>query len=163
MAVLTHDVAHLAQRLSKVVATPFSLNSLKSQFLALGWLQSDEFEGHWYDFSVAGIPRFTLDIKVQAAMAPVDFWEEGGHDGSRADYDARFHAYREAVELELGPPAKAGVCPDEPKLAFAAWPGTGAAIVLEQSDYDPQFGIQTLVVMQALSAKDEWPALPNIW
>jgi hypothetical protein len=87
----------------------------------------------------------------------LEFWE-----AERADFD-RFYAESLASSVAiLGPPRIQGMDEDEDQHRHAIWRGKTGLLILQQSAYDPQFGLDVNYWVRPWSGADREPTSPFI-
>jgi hypothetical protein len=147
------------------------------------------FDDLWF-FSFSGGPKLIVGIEVEAtgrgrpngwreyrqlavsgAVLSICWWEtyqKSDHErletwqAERAEFD-RFYAGALAYAMEtLGPPQILGADNDEDRHCHAIWRGKTGLLILQQSCYDPQFGLDVNYWIQPWSGPDPRPTMPFI-
>ncbi len=83
--------------------------------------------------------------------------------GLRQKFDASFDEALVALRACFPAVLTEGTYEKPYKWRFAHFQGLNSVIALEQSDYDPQFGVQLLLVLQPLPRKPHRSAISAKW
>jgi hypothetical protein len=84
-------------------------------------------------------------------------------DELRTKFDASFEQSLAALRSCFPVALSEGTYEKPYKWRFAHFQGLNSVIALEQSDYDPQFGVQLLLVLQPLPRKPHRSAITSKW
>lgn len=84
-------------------------------------------------------------------------------DELRRTFDASFEEALAALRSIFPTALTEGTYEKPYKWRFAHFQGLNSVIALEQSDYDPQFGVQLLLVLQPLPRKPHRSAITSKW
>lgn len=117
-----------------------------------------------------GLPKYR-QLAVSCAILSVCWWEtflKSEHESleswtaERAEFD-RFYTESLADTIEsLGPPLMQGKDTDEDRHRHAIWRGETGLLILQQSTYDPQFGLDVNYWVRSWSGSDPRPTSPFI-
>jgi hypothetical protein len=119
-----------------------------------------------------GSPEYR-QLSVSCAILSLCWWESflkadhktlGSWEAERAEFD-RFYRESLAVAIAtLGQPQIHGTDADENQHQQAIWRGKTGLLILQQSAYDPQFGLDVNYWIQPWSGRDLRPTSPfNDW
>jgi hypothetical protein len=110
-------------------------------------------------------------VAVQAALLSICWWEtflKSEHenieawDAERKEFDRVYgDALAKSVSV-LGPPRIGGRDDDEDGHRYSIWLGRTGLLILQQSCYDPQFGLDVNYWVQPWSGPDPQPRSPFI-
>jgi len=81
----------------------------------------------------------------------------------RRDFDASFEQVLAELRSSFPTALTEGTYEKPYKWRFAHFQGLNSVIALEQSDYDPQFGVQLVLVLQPLPRKPHRSAITAKW
>lgn len=84
-------------------------------------------------------------------------------DELRGEFDEHFEQALAALRSCLSKPVIEGTYEKPYKWRFAHFQGLNSVIALEQSDYDPQYGVQLMLVLQPLPSKPHRSAITSKW
>lgn len=84
-------------------------------------------------------------------------------DDLRREFDASFEQALAALRASFPVVLTEGTHEKPYKWRFAHFQGLNSVIGLEQSDYDPQFGVQLVLVLQPLPRKPHRSAITAKW
>lgn len=84
-------------------------------------------------------------------------------DELRRKFDASFEQALAALRACFAPVLNEGTYEKPYKWRFAHFQGLNSVIALEQSDYDPQYGVQLVLVLQPLPRKPHRSAITSKW
>ena len=84
-------------------------------------------------------------------------------DAPRRKFDASFEQALAALRSCFPSALTEGTYEKPYKWRFAHFQGLNSVIALEQSDYDPQFGVQLVLVLQPLPRKPHRSAITSMW
>lgn len=84
-------------------------------------------------------------------------------DALRRRFDERFEQALAALRSCLPDALTEGTYEKPYKWRFAHFQGLNSVIALEQSDYDPEYGVQLVLVLQPLPRKPHRSAITSKW
>lgn len=177
-------------RLFELANTSFDPQTFRhtcEKFATLDTHSSDD--DLWY-FSVSGGPVLIVALEtelsgrkkpngrreyrqfaVSCALLSICWWEtflksehesEESWQTERAEFD-RFYAESLTASIAiLGPPLMQGMDADEDRHQHAIWRGETGLLILQQSSYDPQFGLDVNYWIKPWSGPDPTPTSPFI-
>jgi hypothetical protein len=147
------------------------------------------FEDLWY-FSVNGGPSLIVGLEteltgrkkpngepkyrqlaVSCAILSICWWEtflKSEHKSveswkaERVEFDRLFTVSLAESTAVLGPPRLQGMDADKNRHHFAIWRGETGLLILQESAYDPQFGLDVNYWIQPWSGSDPHPTSPFI-
>jgi hypothetical protein len=127
----------------------------------------------WY-FSVAG-PRMIVGLDderaVRFAVLSVCWWKtflpaqhpnHEAFEAERREFDRLYAQELEAATAVLGPSQLAGQDRDDDAHRWAVWQGQTGLLVLQQSAYDPQFGLDVNYWLHPWKSGNPRPSSPFI-
>lgn len=110
-------------------------------------------------------------LAVSCAILSICWWEsflQSDHDtlaswkAERAEFDRFYRQSLAAAQGVLGPPRLQGADADEHRHQHAIWFGKTGLLILQQSAYDPQFGLDVNYWIHPLSGEAPQPTSPLI-
>jgi hypothetical protein len=84
-------------------------------------------------------------------------------DELRRRFDERYEQALAVLRACFPPALTEGIYEKPYKWRFAHFQGLNSVIALEQSDYDPQYGVQLVLVLQPLPRKPHRSAITSKW
>jgi hypothetical protein len=105
-------------------------------------------------------------LAVSCAILSFCWWEtfmKADHENlasweaEHAEFDQRYKEALAATIERLGPPRLQGADRDEHQHRYAMWRGDTGLLILQQSAYDPQFGLDINYWLQPWSGPDPQP------
>ena len=128
-----------------------------------------------FPFDPCGGPRLLVAVdqdmaRVDCAILSICWWEtflrmqhdsEESFAAERSEFDRRFEAAWAATVVLLGPPLLSGSDPDD-GFRHAVWRGRTGLLVVQQSNYDCQFGDDINYWVERWSGPDPRPTSPFI-
>jgi hypothetical protein len=157
-----------------LASTPFRVGAFRpacEQFATFDESSSDA--DLWY-FSVGG-PRMIVGLDgkrvVRFAVLSICWWDSflpaehpsrESFEAERAEFDRLYAQELEAATGLLGPPKLAGRDRDEDAHRWAVWRGRTGILVLQQSAYDPQFGLDVNYWLHPWEGAHPRPSSPFI-
>lgn len=141
----------------------FSLGSTTSLMVTLQTKPTEEREQN-------GGPVYQL-LSISCAILSLCWWdtyEKTQHANfqswqkEREEFDKCYSvSLASAIEV-IGPPRIEGADTDENRHRYAIWRGKAGLLILQQSSYDPQFGLDVNYWVQPWSGSDPKPTSPFI-
>lgn len=176
-------------RLFDLANTPFEPQPFRRACESFASFDADSSDDDLWYFAVSGGARLIVALEtevagrrrngwlklravaVSCAVLSVCWWEtflKSQHksreswQAERAEFD-KFYSKTLADTVEfLGPPRVEGTDEDEDRHRYAIWRGETGLLVLQQSNYDPQFGLDVNYWVQPWSGPDPRPTSPFI-
>jgi hypothetical protein len=167
---------HLADLL--MLSASLSREDFVRRCATLGWTVKDDPRDPVVDVRLSELLVLLGSFVEQPLPAPcgqvgLTAWEPSYPDGkvpeteadflcaSRASFDQAYQAVEGDIRAALGPPIRTGESTSfGRRLHHAIWQGPSGFLVLNQDDFDPQFGIQLLLWIVRGDEKGSLPTLP---
>jgi hypothetical protein len=117
-----------------------------------------------------GCPEYR-QIAVSCAILSIGWWPTflklrheslDSWEAERAEFDRLYAEALTQVIAVLGPPRTQGTDPNDYRHQHAIWRGKSGLMVLQQSAYDPQFGLDVNYWVRPWSGPDPQPTSPFI-
>jgi len=167
-----HSIQPLLPLLRDLDGATLSAQTFTAACVASGWPQPvDDGIGLWeVEHPDAGI-SLVLDTVTKPTTLICRLEQDDEYDADdllededlRNDFDASYEQSLTALRASFPTALNEGVYEKPYKWRFAHFQGLNSVIALEQSDYDPQFGVQLVLVLQPLPPKPHRSAITSKW
>lgn len=162
-------VLPLLQALDGAALSP---RSFSEACVTLGWpAPADDGVGLWEVELPHEGTLLVLDTETKPITLICRLQQDDEHDADdlleddelRRTFDASFEQALAALRLCFSAALTEGTYEKPYQWRFAHFQGRNAVIALEQSDYDPQFGVQLVLLLQPLPRKPHRSAITAKW
>lgn len=164
-------------RLFGLANTPFDATAFKAACEAIAPFDAGTSDDDlWsFPFDPCGEPRLIVAVggdraEIDCAILSICWWEaslrmqhrtDQAFEAERSEFDRRFDEASDATAALLGPPLLGGSDPDN-GYRHAVWRGRTGLLIVQQSNYDCQFGDDINYWVRRWSGPDPKPTSPFI-
>jgi hypothetical protein len=170
--------------------TPFAPEAFRGACEGFCSFDASSSDNDLWNFSLPGGARLIVGLEVKAtgrtkasgwkgyrpvavtdAILSICWWEtfmrsqhesQASFEAERAQFDQMYGETFAAAVGVLGPPRIRGIDHDERRHQYAIWRGTTGLLIVQQSAYDPQFGLDINYWVHPWAGQDPQPTCPFI-